>query len=134
KSELDFWLAYNSSGPTVHAYFSYDVSENCQTLPGKWEVLTMKASAEDSSIPIDEFGVFRVKFEIDGQETDANYVQEIHRTGNLYGLISPENYDTAYVCDVGNTELPTGLHTLSPENFQERCSWNYYYECKLKSE
>jgi hypothetical protein len=131
KHELDFWLAFNKSGPTVHAYFSYDVSENWQALPGKWEVLTRTASAEDKSISIDEFGVFRVKFEIDGQ---VDGIEKFHRTENFYGLISPENYDTAYVCDVFNTELPTGLHTLSPENFQERCGWNHYYECKLISQ
>jgi hypothetical protein len=129
KHELDFWLVYNKSGPTVHAYFYYQSVEN-------WEngVMTRTASAEDKSIPIDEFGVFRVRFEIDRTVTAGGTVDKVHYAENFYGLISPQNYEKAYVCDVFDIELPSGLHTLSPENFQERCGWNHYYECSLTTQ
>jgi len=129
KHELDFWLVYNKSGPTVHAYFSYQSVEN-------WEdgVMTRTASAEDKSIPIDEYGVFRGRFEIDRITTSGNDVSKGHFAENIYGLISPQNYDTAYVCDVFDIELPSGLHTLSPENFQQRCGWNHYYKCSLTTQ
>ena len=129
KHELDFWLVFNKSGPTVHAYFSYESVEN-------WEdgVMTRTANTEDTSIPIDEFGVFRVRFEIDKTVTAGDDVDKVHYAENFYGLISPQNYDKAYVCDVFDIELPSGLHTLSPENFQERCGWNHYYECSLTTQ
>jgi len=112
---------------------SYDVAENWVVTTG-YELMTRTAIAEDTSIPIDEFGVFRVKFEIDKLITAGDDVDEVHYTENFYGLISPEDYNTAYVCDVFDIELPTGLQTLSPENFAQRCGWNHYYECSLTTQ
>ena len=139
--DVDHWLLYSADPPRLHYYYSYDYSEDWQTLVDDgtlaWVTYTWSGQYEDTSLEVDEYGVFTIPAiwtEKRNQATSA-ITSEFQYTQNRWGLLSPDNYQTIYLCDWGPREMPTGLQTLSPENFKDRCGpltlGSWYFECYL---
>lgn len=132
--KFDHWMIYSSSTQTLHHYYSYDNSEtwdegNLGNITHYWS-----GEVEDTSIPVDEYGVFTVSLSWNEKRSASSYysASEVPLIRNRWGLIPPDNYQTIYLCDWGPREMPTGLETLSAENFRDRCGPSgWYYECYL---
>ena len=136
--EFDHWLIYNDSLSTLNYFYSYENSEDHYTVISSdgtlgWSTLVWSGEAEDTSVPVDEYGVFTVTLTWNEKRTELGHTVEIPVTHNRWGLIPPENYQTVYLCDWGPREMPTGLETLTPENFKDRCGvttlGSWYFEC-----
>ncbi|MEE8357554.1 MAG: hypothetical protein V3R33_09625 [Anaerolineales bacterium] len=134
--ELDFWIKYLESGQAMHIYFALDVEQEWAVTQvdgslGDWHIVSINTQAEDTSVSFNEFGIFEGSLILERTHTEHGNTWPQTSTMNYYGLVSPENYEKAYICDVGANPLPTGLETLSPDNFQDRCGTFYYYVCNL---
>ena len=130
--EFDHWMIYTSSPPTLNYFYSYDWSEDWQGLDG-WVTNTWSGSVEDTSVAVDEYGIFTVILTWNELRTSSEGASaEIALSRSRWGLIPPEDYSLIYLCDWGALDLPTGLETLSAENFRNHCgTGRYYFECYL---
>lgn len=132
--EFDHWLMYSASTPSLHYYYSYENSEDWQDING-WYTSVWSGAGEDTSVPVDEFGVFTIPLTWNEKRTERGNSVEVPESHNRWGLIPPDNYQIVYLCDWGPREMPTGLETLTPENFKERCGiktlGSWYFECYL---
>lgn len=138
--EFDHWMVFNSSTQSLHYYYSYDNSEDWATTLedgslGDWHTSTWSGEVEDTSVTVNEYGVFTVTLTWNEKRTERGNSVEVPETHNQWGLIPPDNYQIIYLCDWGPREMPTGLETLNPDNFWDRCGVEtvgaYYFECYL---
>jgi hypothetical protein len=138
--EFDHWLIYGDSPPALHYFYSYDYSEEWYGALFEdgsvgWETCTWSGKAEDTSVFLDENGIFTVTLTWNEKRTDYDAVGEVSLSRNRWGLIPVGNYQTVYICDWGMLDMPTGLETLTAENFRDRCGQGrYYFECYLSGE
>jgi hypothetical protein len=138
--EFDHWLIYKASSSTLEYFYSYENSEEHFTVIDSdgtlgWATMVWSGKFEDSSVPIDDYGVFTVPLTWNERRTQLGHTVEVPQIYNRWGLIPKGNYQTVYICDWGPREMPTGLETLTPENFRDRCGvdtlGSWYFECAL---
>lgn len=132
--EFDHWMIYSAASQTLHYYYSYDNSEDHDEGENLgWITHNWSGKGEDTSVPVDEYGVFTVSLTWNEKRSASSYYasSEVPETHNLWGLIPPQNFQTVYLCDWSSMQMPTGLETLSAENFRGRCGGMSYYECYL---
>ena len=130
--EFDHWMIYSAAPPTLHYYYSYDWSEDWDYGSQGWHTDTWSGKGEDTSVQVDEYGVFTVALTWNEKRTSTILANsEVPTTRNRWGLIPPDNFKTVYLCDWSSREMPTGLETLTAENFRGRCGGMYYFECYL---
>lgn len=130
----EHWMVYNQEFQTLHYFYAYDfsrldaVTQEDGSL-GEWAEVSWSGKDEDTSVPLDDHGVFTLTLAYNEFRSDRYGSAEVPWTMNVWGLIPPEDYQTAYVCNFNRMDMPGGLETLTPENFQQRCGIGYYYEC-----
>jgi hypothetical protein len=130
--EFDHWMVYSSPPSSLHYYYSYDNSEDWDYGDQGWVTENWSGKAEVTSVLVDEYGVFTIPLTWNEKRTaSAIYSDsEVPTIRNRWGLIPLDNYQIVYLCDWGPREMPTGLETLTAENFRDRCGPSgYYFEC-----
>jgi hypothetical protein len=130
---VDHWMIFSVDPPTLHYFYSYDMSEDHDEGYLGWITHYWSGGGEDTSVSLDEYGVFTVSLTWNEMRSASSHYasSEVPETHNRWGLIPPGNYQTVYLCDWGPREMPTGLETLTAENFRSRCGPDWYYECYL---
>lgn len=136
KYDEEHWLVFNKKGQVIHYYYAYDFSRSeaiTQTdgTLGEWAPVYWRGKDEDTNVPLDDNGVFALTLAYDEYREDRYGSAEVPWTMNIWGLIPPEDFQTAYICNFQRMDMPSGLETLTPENFRQRCGIGYYYECYL---
>lgn len=134
--EEEHWLVYDEEYQVLHYYYAYDFSQSFATTQvdgslGDWAESSWSGKDEDTNVPLDEYGVFTVTLAYNEHRVDRNGSADVPRSMNIWGLIPPGDFQTAYICNFVALDLPTGLETLSPENFRQRCGIGKYYKCYL---
>jgi hypothetical protein len=136
-SELDFTIQYVNTDQELHIKFKANHAEERGVWQedgsiGEWHVTSALYEAEAKNIALDENGIFKIHLTGNIHQTDGlvNYEGDKPFEANMYGLIPPEpDFPRAFVCVPWANEIPTGLETLTGENFEERCGYFYLYTC-----
>lgn len=132
--EFDHWMIYSDDPPSLHYFYTYDNAEAWDEGPLGEVTHFWSGGGEDTSVMLDEYGVFTVSLTWNEQRSASTHYasSEVPVTHNRWGLIPRDNYQTVYLCDWGPREMPTGLETLTAENFRDRCGPGaYYFECGI---
>jgi hypothetical protein len=139
--DVDHTFLYSADPPKLQYNYTYEYSEDWQTLLDDgslgWVTHTWSGHYEDTSVEVDEYGVFTIPatWTEKRDQTTSSITTEVQYTHNFWGLLPPDNHQTIYLCSWGPREMPTGLETLSPDNFKDRCGpqtlGSWYFECYL---